>query len=232
MKNYLIIGGSKGIGLATSQFLLDQGVRVFSTYHETPITLSHNHLTSFQLNVLDDTLDFSQVPDELHGLVYCPGAINLAPFARLSLDSFRQDYELQVVGAIKVIQAVLKKLQNTVQSSIVLFSSVAASSGFNFHTQVSTSKSALEGLAVALAAELAPKVRVNVVAPSITHTPLAERFLNTEDKIQNNERRHPLNRIGDPSDIAKSVGFLLTDSSSWMTGQVIRPDGGISKIKM
>lgn len=232
MKNILIIGGTSGIGLAASRFLADSGHTIFSTYNSNEKLDSIENVSRFRLNVLEDELDFSWLPDQLDGLVYCPGAVNVGPFNRLSPQSFREDFELQVIGAIKVIQAVLARLQKSDQSSIVLFSSVAASLGFNFHSQVSTSKSALEGLAVSLAAEFAPKIRVNIIAPSITHTPLTEKFLNSAEKVRNNEKRHPLQTIGQAEDIAKSVGFLLSDDSSWVTGQVLSVDGGLSKIKL
>lgn len=232
MKNVLIIGGTSGIGLATSRLLADCGHAVFSTYNSKEHLDSLENVSRYRLNVLEDELDFSYLPDNLDGLVYCPGAVNIGPFNRLSPQSFREDFELQVVGAVKVIQAVLSRLQKSDQSSIVLFSSIAASLGFNFHSQVAASKSALEGLAVSLAAEFAPKIRVNVVAPSITHTPLTEKFLNSAEKVRNNENRHPLQTIGQAEDIAKSVRFLLSDESSWVTGQVLSVDGGLSKIKL
>jgi NAD(P)-dependent dehydrogenase (short-subunit alcohol dehydrogenase family) len=142
-----------------------------------------------------------------------------------------EDYHLQVLGAIKVIQNILPKLKSAENASIVLFSTVAVQLGFNFHTQVSTSKGALEGLTRALAAELAPVVRVNAIAPSLTDTPLAHKLLNNEEKKEVNGQRHPLKRIGHPKDIAEMAAFLLAEKSSWMTGQIIHVDGGISSIK-
>jgi NAD(P)-dependent dehydrogenase (short-subunit alcohol dehydrogenase family) len=112
-----------------------------------------------------------------------------------------------------------------------MFSTVAVQTGFNFHSQVSVSKGAIEGLTRALAAELAPTIRVNCIAPSLTNTALASKLLNTEDKIEANAQRHPLKRIGQVSDLANAAKFLLSEDSSWVTGQVVHIDGGMSTIK-
>lgn len=229
MKNILIIGASSGIGNASAA-LLAQDYTVWASYHQHPIEQSQN-VHVFPLNVLDEALDLAHLPDQIDGVVYCPGAISLKPFARIKAEDFVKDYELQVLGAIKVIQAVLSKLKLAPQASIVLFSSVAAQVGFNFHSLVSTSKGAIEGLVKALAAELAPNIRVNAIAPSITATPLAAGLLNTPEKIEANAQRHPLKKIGHAEDIAQAVRFLLSEQSSWMTGQILKLDGGISVIK-
>jgi NAD(P)-dependent dehydrogenase (short-subunit alcohol dehydrogenase family) len=138
---------------------------------------------------------------------------------------------LQVVGAVKAIQGILPNLKQAENASVVLFSTVAVQSGFNFHTQVSASKGAIEGLTRALAAELAPGIRVNCIAPSLTDTPLAGKLLNSDEKKEANAQRHPLKRIGTPSDIASMAAFLLSGASSWMTGQVLHVDGGMSSIR-
>jgi NAD(P)-dependent dehydrogenase (short-subunit alcohol dehydrogenase family) len=181
---------------------------------------------------LEENLNFNFLPDILDGLVYCPGSITLKPFGRIRPEEFVQDFNLQVVGAVKVIQAVLPRLKSSESASIVLFSTVAVKSGFNFHTMVSASKGAIEGLSVSLAAELAPKIRVNCVAPSLTDTPLAESLLNNEAKREANAQRHPLKRIGNVNDIAEMAGFLISERSGWITGQVFHVDGGISTLKI
>jgi NAD(P)-dependent dehydrogenase (short-subunit alcohol dehydrogenase family) len=168
----------------------------------------------------------------LHGLVYCPGAINLRPFARIQASDFTNDFNLQVGGAVKVLQAALPALKNSGAASIILFSTVAVQLGLNFHTQVAASKGAIEGLTKALSAELSPNIRVNCIAPSLTNTPLAAGLLNTEQKIEANAQRHPLKRVGTVEDIAEMACFLLSEKSSWTTGQILHVDGGMSTIKM
>lgn len=229
MKNYLIIGGSSGIGLATVEQLLAADNQVFASYFskEKP----NNKANYFKLNVLDENYDLSFLPEKLDGLLYCPGNINLKPFGRFKPQDFVEDYQLQVVGAVKIIQAVLPLLKKSDSASIVLFSTVAVQTGFGFHSLVSASKGALEGLTRALAAELAPIIRVNCIAPSITQTPLAANILNTPEKIEANAQRHPLKKIGTAKDIAQTAVFLLTEQSNWITGQILHVDGGISSLK-
>jgi NAD(P)-dependent dehydrogenase (short-subunit alcohol dehydrogenase family) len=167
----------------------------------------------------------------IDGLVYCPGSITLAPFHRLSLDQFSEDYEINVLGAVRVLQACLGNL-NPEGSSIVLFSTVACRIGMSYHSSIAAAKSAVEGLVRSLAAELASKhIRVNAVAPSLTDTPLASNLLSTEDKRKRAAQRHPLGRIGSVSDIAGAVEYLLSEASSWVTGQILSVDGGLSSVK-
>ena len=186
MANYLIVGGSSGIGKALVEQLVSEGHRVFATYHTHLIESNNSSLTYHPLNVLDETIQLSFLPDTLDGIAFCPGAIQLKPFARIQPSDFMADYQLQVIGAIKVIQAALPALKNATQGSIVLFSTVAVQLGLNFHSIVSASKGAIEGLTKSLAAELAPKIRVNAIAPSLTNTPLAASLLNSDQKIEAN----------------------------------------------
>ena len=180
---------------------------------------------------MDEVLDLSFLPDQLDGIAYCPGSINLKPFARIKPEDFQADFSLQVVGAIKVLQAIAPRLKTSENASVVFFSTVAVRLGFNFHSQVSASKGAIEGLTRSLAAEWAPQIRVNCIAPSITDTPLASKLLGTDEKKEANAQRHPLKKIGTPEDIAAMAAFLLSDQSSWMTGQILNLDGGLSSIK-
>lgn len=228
--NYLIVGHSSGIGRAISEKTAENH-HIYGTYYKNEIEIDHPNVQSHYLDVLDDELDMGFLPDQLDGLVYCPGSINLRPFSRIKEEAFLNDYKLQVTGAIKVIQACLPKLKNSDAASIVMFSTVAVQMGFNFHSMVSASKGAIEGLTRALSAELAPRIRVNCIAPSITDTPLAASLLNTDAKKEANMERHPLKKIGTPEDIANMASFLLGAESKWVTGQIFHVDGGIGVIK-
>lgn len=227
----MVIGGSTGIGAALAERLAAQGHRVFATFnrHERP---DRGSLSFHRCDVLDPQPDLSFLPDVVHGLAYCPGSITLKAFARLSADDFVQDYRLQVVGAVSVLQRALPHLKRADRASVVLFSSVAASTGFGYHAVVASSKGAIEGLTVALAAEWAPRIRVNAIAPSLTNTPLAATLLSTPEKTSANAQRHPLKRVGEPADLAATAAFLLSDDSSWMTGQVLHADGGIGRLRV
>ena len=207
------------------------GNRVYATYHSHPVVSDSELISYHALNVLDNSLDFSFLPETIEGIVYCPGAIQLRPFGRISPSDFIADFNLQVVGAIKCIQALLGQLKKGNQPAIVLFSTVAVQTGLNFHTQVSVSKGAIEGLTKSLAAELAPTIRVNCIAPGLTNTPLAANLLNTDQKMEANAQRHPLKRVGTVQDMAHMIEFLLSDKSSWMTGQILHLDGGMSTLK-
>ena len=154
----------------------------------------------------------------------------MRPFKGLSIDSFKQDLEINVISLIQVLKSILPKLNTSDNPSLVFLSTVAVSQGMPFHSSVATAKGAIEGLAKSLAAEYAPKMRVNVIAPSIVDTPLANRFLNNETKVQKSAEKHPLNRVGNKEDIAEMISFLLSDKSSWMTGQILNLDGGLSTI--
>jgi len=231
MAIFLVVGGSSGIGLQVTNQLAAAGHTVHATYN-THAVEGAGSIHYHNLNVLDENINLDFLPASIEGIVYCPGAISLRPFNRISSDDFIKDYNLQVVGAVKIIQAALPKLKESKNGSIVLFSTVAVQLGLNFHSLVASSKGAIEGLTKALSAELAPTIRVNCIAPSLTNTPLAASLLNSEQKMDANAQRHPLKRVGTPLDIANAVEFLLTDKSSWVTGQILAIDGGMSTIKL
>ena len=230
MKNYLVIGGSSGIGKEISEILSFENI-VFST-SRNDLNGTNENIRHIKYNVLEDELDTELLPDQIDGFVYCPGTINLRPFRSLKLETFRSDMELNLIGAIKTLQIILPKLQKSPFASIIFYSTVAVKTGMPFHSSVSSSKSALEGLTKSLAAEFAPKIRVNCIAPSIVNTPLANKFLNTEDKIEKAAARHPLNKIGTAKEIAQLSQYLLDEKSKWITGQIINIDGGISSVKV
>jgi NAD(P)-dependent dehydrogenase (short-subunit alcohol dehydrogenase family) len=231
MSNYLIIGASSGIGRALALKLAENGHQVYGTYNTHEIQSDNPLIKYTHLNVLDDNLSFDYLPETLSGVIYCPGSINLRPFERIKPIDFTNDYNLQVLGAIKTIQAVVSKLKITENAAILLFSTIAVQTGLPFHSQVSASKGAIEGLTKALAAEYAPKIRVNCIAPSLTDTPLASSLLNSDQKKEANAMRHPLKRIGTTDDIANMVDFLLSSKSSWITGQIMHVDGGMSTLR-
>ena len=228
MKNILLIGGSYGIGLALAKELQNNNnVFIASRTNKELANLKVNYIP---FDVSTESLDTSKLPEVIDGLVYLPGSINLRPFKGLKIEAFESDLQINFIGLVKVIHTILPNLTASKQSSIVLFSSVAASMGMPFHTSVAASKGAIEGFAKALAAEYAPKIRVNVIAPSLTDTPLADKFLNNDVKKEKSSERHPLKRFGQPEDIAQMASFLLSENSSWMSGQILHVDGGMSTL--
>jgi NAD(P)-dependent dehydrogenase (short-subunit alcohol dehydrogenase family) len=229
-KNILIVGASSGIGESVAQILKNEGTTIFTASRRSTAHLGGIPINLDVLSMNGNELDI--LPETLHGLVYCPGSIQLKPFTRLKIEDFLAEFQLNVMGAVKVIQAVLPKLKKADTSSIVLFSTVAVYTGMGFHASIASAKGALEGLGRSLAAELAPnKIRVNMIAPSLTNTPLASPLLSSEEKREASAKRHPLGRIGIPQEIAEMTCFLLSDASSWMTGQTLRMDGGMSSVR-
>jgi NAD(P)-dependent dehydrogenase (short-subunit alcohol dehydrogenase family) len=227
-KRILIIGGTSGIGLELVR-LLQPDYEIFSA-SRNPGPLAEMEVTHIPLDVTQELPDLSGLPEKLDGFVYCPGSINLKPFKMLSMEAFQKDLEINFTGLIRVLQVVMPRFEEG--ASLVFFSTVAVGSGMPFHTSVAASKGAIEGFARSLAAEYAPKLRVNVIAPSLVDTPLAARLLNNEKKRDMMADRHPLKRTGTPEDIARMASFLLSGHSSWVTGQVLGVDGGISTLNI
>lgn len=228
MKNILLIGGSQGIGLAMAQTLSTTHQVYIASRTDTGLTgLSVKHLP---FDAITDDLELSELPDAIHGFAYCPGSINLKPFKMLSLETFQADMQLNFLSMVKVVKAIMPRMAEG--SSMVFFSTVAVGSGMPFHTSVAAAKGAIEGFSKALAAEYAPKVRINTIAPSLVDTPLAKRLLSNDRKREMMAERHPMKRVGEASDIADIAVFLLSEKSSWMTGQIVGVDGGISTLNI
>ena len=227
-KTYLIIGGSSGISQSLVQELSPEATVIATSRKDTNISGAERTLRYEAKD--QQPLDLSGL-DHLDGLVYCPGSINLKPFKSLKVEDFLKDYEVNFLGAVQAIKSALPLLlKGSTVPSIVLFSTVATRIGMPYHASISSAKAAIEGLGISLAAELAPKVRVNIIAPSLTDTPLAESLLNNEVKIKAAQERHPLKQVGDPQDIAKLIKWILSDDAKFLTGQVIPYDGGMSSI--
>jgi len=230
MKNYIIIGGSSGIGKELVNLIEQQGDNVFSTYNNNIIEDRPN-VKYIKFDATTDKINLDELPEQIHGLAYCPGSINLKPFHRFTDEDFLEDFKLQVLGATKIIKDLLPKIKKSQDASIVLFSTIAVQTGFSFHAQVAVSKGAIEGLTRSLAAELSPTIRVNAIAPSLTNTNLASKFLNTPEKLSMQAEKNPLKKVGEPKDIAEAAVYLLSEKSSWITGQILHVDGGFSNIK-
>lgn len=227
-KHILIIGGNTGIGLASAQHLQAQGHQLCAAARSTePLKALGIPCQGFDPGAQPSL----ELPDVLDGLIYFPGSISLKPFHRLTQDDFLKDFEVNCLGAAKAIQAALPALKKSESASVVLFSTVAVSQGMGFHASIAAAKGAVEGLTKSLAAELAPKIRVNAIAPSLTDTPLAGPLLNTDAKKEAAGKRHPLQQVGAPEDIAQLVAFLMSDASKFMSGQILRPDGGLSTLR-
>ena len=231
-KKILVVGGSSGIGRRVVEELAGEGAELWIWARREMDEFGGRGFHLSQVDVTRDIGDQApELPEALDGLVYAPGSIELAPFPQLSPETFAKEYDLNVIGAVRTIQYSLARLTGGGGASVVLFSTVATAQGMNFHASIAAAKSGVEGLTISLAAELASKkVRFNVVAPSLTDTPLAERLLSNDKRRQVSADRHPLKRVGEPGDIASAVLYLLSDGASWVTGQRIGVDGGLSRI--
>lgn len=225
-KTFLFAGASSAVAQALLGQLQSDKVLALSTKDTVlPQYADHFQVVDYSKNNLPD------IDEPIDGLVYFPGSINLRPFNRISEDDFLAEYKLNALGAASVIQKYLPNLKKSASASIVLISTVAATQGMPFHASISMAKSAIEGLTLALAAEFAPTIRVNAVAPSLTQTPLAEKLINSPEKMEASNKRHPLKRVGQAEDIANAIHFLLSEKSAWMTGQILNVDGGMSTVR-
>ena len=231
-RTILIVGGTSGIGRQLVDSLAGAGHRVIAASRTAP---QAGLPAGVETQIFDATDQDSalELPEALDALVYLPGSINLKPFQRFSRDDFQQDLEVNFFGAIRVLQMAYPALKKSSQpnASVVLFSTVAVGTGLSFHASIASAKGAIEGLGRSLAAEWAPKVRVNVIAPSLTDTPLASNLLAKDGAREASAKRHPLNLIGNPAEVAGTAAYLAVGPSSFMTGQVLRPDGGLSSVR-
>ena len=227
MKNILVIGGSKGIGKAVVNTLLNEN-KIINISRSKPSYI-HQNLTHFSRDILKDELPYI---DEIDALIYCPGSINLKPISHLSLDDFRDDFEINVLGAVKAIQKYLAIIKKGRNPSILLFSTVASKLGMPFHTSIAAAKSGVEGLVKSLGAELAPTVRVNAIAPTVTDTELASKLLRNDKMIENIKERHPLKKFLKPQEVANMAEFIISDKTSAISGQIFEMDCGIVSFKI
>jgi len=231
-KNYLVVGGSSGIGLALVGQLQAEGHQVWVISRNGDALGQYPGVTHISKDLSQEEISKAELPAQLHGVAYCPGSINLKPFRSLSPQQFSQDFEINVIGAVKILQAAHGALKAAKPASVVLFSTVAVRQGMPFHASVAAAKGAVEGLSKSLVAEWAPDIRVNCIAPSLTDTPLAARLLSSDAKRESSAQRHPLKRIGEADEIARLAHFLLTDQSGWISGQLIGIDGGMSSLRV
>lgn len=227
MRKIVIVGGSRGIGNALLNKLVGNN-QIINISRERP-ALNHSNLTHHHCDILIDDLPNIE---EVDALIYCPGSINLKPISLLKLDDFRNDFEINVVGAVKTIQSFLTQLKKGNNPSILLFSTVATKLGMPFHASVAAAKSAVDGLVKSLGAELAPVIRVNAIAPTITDTDLAFKILRNEKMTENIKQRHPLKKILSPTEVADMGEFLLSESASSISGQTFEMDCGIVNFKI
>ena len=227
MDQLLIVGASRGIGAELARSL--RGEALLWGVSREPESEGFEATRSWDAASQAFPADF--LPARLEGLVYCPGTIRLQPFDKISDQAYEDDFRVNLVGAVRAIRAALPALKAAEQASVVLFSTVAVTTGMPMHACVGAAKGAVEGLARSLAAEFAPHIRVNAVAPSLTDTPLAGALLRTDRQRSAAAQRHPLERIGDVADQAAAARFLLSREARWITGQVLHVDGGLGAVR-
>lgn len=227
-KLFVFAGASSRTAIETAKLLRSAGHRVvgISTKEDTG---NYDHFFQIPSYTTDQ---FPAINETIDGLVYFPGTINLKPFNRLAENDFLNDYRINGLGAVLFVQTYLAQLKKSQQASVVFISTVAVSTGMPFHSSIAMAKGAVEGLTKSLAAELAPAIRVNCIAPSLVNTPLGEKFINSPEKLEASQKRNPLKKVGEAIDLANAIDFLLSEKSSWITGQVLPVDGGMNNLKL
>ncbi len=238
MDKVLIIGGSGGIGAALARRLHARGTPVHLMARDAErlqaiaaeVGASQTAGDARDEAALAAAITAASSDGRLGGLAYCVGSIVLKSIKTATASDYREAFELNVIPAALAIRQAAPALAQA-RGSIVLFSTVAVSQGFTNHAVIGAAKGAIEGLGLSVAADLAPQVRVNCIAPSLTRTPLAEALTRSEQMATAIARLHPIDRLGEPEDIAALADFLLSADSSWITGQVLRVDGGRSTLR-
>jgi NAD(P)-dependent dehydrogenase (short-subunit alcohol dehydrogenase family) len=227
MRTYLFIGASSAMAQTACDRLTGQGHRV--------IGISRNEIEGYSERWMVNEYNTEELPEiheHLDGLVYFPGTINLKPFHRYKHEEVMNDLNVNVIGAFQSVQKYLPNLKQGTNPSVVLFSSVAATTGMTFHSSIAMAKGAIEGLTRSLAAEFAPTIRVNAIAPSLTNTTLSEKFLSTPEKMEASAQRNPMKKVGTTEDLSNSIEFLLSEKSAWVTGQILHVDGGMGALRV
>ena len=227
MLTFLLAGASSAIAQCSAKLLQDKGHKVIG------ISTKPNSYAYDEFYQIEDYTfgSFPIIDKEIDGLVYFPGTINLKPFHRLTAAEFNTDFNINALGAVAFTQAYLSNIKKVNSASIIFISSVAVSTGLPYHASIAMAKGAIEGLTKALAAELAPNIRVNCIAPSLVNTPLGNKFVNNAEKLEAMQKRNPLHKVGEAADIANAIVFLLGKESNWISGQTIAIDGGMNNLK-
>ena len=228
MKNILVVGGSKGIGREIVNSQLEKGNNCYN-FSRTESGINNQNLIEEKIDILSD--DLPEI-ENIDSVIYCPGSINLKPILQLKEEDFVNDFNINVLGAIKTVKTYLNNLKKGDDPSLLFFSTVAVGQGMPFHSSVSVAKAGIEGLTKSLAAELAPSIRVNCIAPTITRTDMAQRILRNEKIEENIANRHPLKKICEAKDISDMADFLISHNAKNITGQIMHVDGGMSTLKI
>lgn len=230
MGKFIIAGGRTGIGRLLADRLLTAGHELLILGRSEPSGLGAS-ATFHRVDFSDEQPVLPEVGEPIAGIAYMPGTIRLKPFRSLTAQDYLDDFRINVLGAIHLLRRYEANLKRAERPSVVLFSTVAVRTGMPFHASIASAKGAVEGLTRSLAAEWAPTIRVNAIAPSLTDTDLAAGLLSTESKRLAAIERHPLRRIVDPSEPASLAEWLLAGTSASVSGQVFPVDAGLGSLK-